>query len=371
MRKLHPAIFVWPVLVIAGCVPVEPLPTEEEILTSYFTQLVGAGIEGEEQIPSVQSGSVAETFASDLATRIDTAEADGLIEQSALKFSLNYSQPAVEGEEAVLEDASLCLDATDYPEADQGYFCFVFTNFQYEGGQLVGFDTTGDPIHGQVILQYFGHHAMPQPADMAQAVNFAVVPSWAEWYALQQSYDTQTYLDGGNFYSDTDELVFRGETLFSCNPSYKKPDVLFEDACAAYSEFSFEGDRLLNFKAGDSLLDERIVLYDGEALPIGEIGSIKILSAYVTIAGDLVITAEVTSSTEELTISRSDSFYIGNNNRQIESSGMSGPVTLKNGRVGNVSYSFSGGTIGGDLEANFYDENYNDVSMAIQLHSFF
>jgi hypothetical protein len=73
----------------------------------------------------------------------------------------------------------------------------------------------------------------------------------------------------------------------------------------------------------------------------------------------------VTSNTEELNISRSDVFYIGSNGRQIESSGVYGAWTLREGRVGNVSYLFSGGTIGGDLEIEFYDENYNEVPLVI------
>jgi hypothetical protein len=40
---------------------------------------------------------------------------------------------------------------------------------------------------------------------------------------------------------------------------------------------------------------------------------------------------------------------------------------LKDGRVGNVSYRFGGATIGGELELEFYDENYNDVFVSIPI----
>ena len=343
-----------------------PQPTEEEILTGYFSQFVhDDGAEGEQEKLFVQSGSVAEAFALDLATRIYSAEADGLIAPGELEFSLNYSEQNAESEGAALAEASLCVDSSDYPQADRGTFCFLFTNFQFDSGELVDFETVGDPIHGRVILEYFGHHAMPQPEDMAKAADFAVAESFAEAYAIQQSQATQSDLDGGDFDSTTDELVFRDGILFSCYANYKDPDVVFEDVCSGYSEFMFDGDRLWNFKAGDSLLDDRVVLYDGTVIEIGDIGTIEILSAYITIVGNLSITAEVTSNTEELNISRSDVFYIGSNGRQIESSGVYGAWTLREGRVGNVSYLFSGGTIGGDLEIEFYDENYNEVPLVI------
>jgi hypothetical protein len=369
MKKRLGAMFVLPAFVLSGCAFLAPQPTEEEILTGYFSQFVDDGAEGGHEKLFAQSGSFAEAFASDLVTRIDSAEADGLIAQGEFEFSLNYSEQNTESEEVVLEDASLCVDSSNYPQADRGNFCFLFTNFQFGSDQLVGFETAGDAIHGRVILEYFGPHAMPQPADMAKAADFAVADSFAEAYAIQQSQATQSDLDGGDFDPTTDELVFRDGILFSCYPDYKDPDVVFEDVCSGYSEFLFDGDRLWNFKAGDSFLDDRVVLYDGTIIDIGDIGTIEILSAYITISGNLSITAEVTSNTKELNISRSDVFYIGSNGRQIESSGVYGAWTLREGRVGNVSYLFSGGTIGGDLEIEFYDENYNEVPLVIWMDS--
>jgi len=354
-------------LVMSGCTA-EPAVTEEEILESYFSVFDSSGtVEGSDPAVYVAPGSPAETYASELLTRLEQGETDGLFSRDELVLSFNYSEPAEEGAEPLLEDVSLCFDSSDHPDSAREDFCFIHKDFEFSEGQLIGLQSEGDAIHGQIVLQYFGNHALAQPDDRIKAANYAVPGSNAEAYAIQQAQAAQASLDGGGFDSSVSELLYESGVLYSCYGNHRDPDALREDVCGDYSDFTFENDRLQNFNAGPSSLDGRIILGDGEIIPIGDIGTIEVLSAYETISGALLITAEIVSATETLNISGWDSVYLGESGRQVESSGTLGPGELKDGRVGNVSYGFGGATFGCELELEFYDENYNDVFVSIPI----
>lgn len=368
MRTTLFAVSAVSLLVLAGCTPPPELPSEEEVLSAYLNQILGdPDLSDETGFEYVLPGSEAETLAAELASRLETAEQDGVISIENVVSSVEYSEPISEDEAPALEEVSLCIDSSEYPDAAKESFCFLFSNPEFEEGQLTKVEVSGEPIEGQIILQYFGRHALAQPDEKLEAKEFAVPGSNAEAYAIQQSRSVQASLDGGDFDSTVYELVWQGMDFYSCDPVYKNPDVLLQDACYSYSDFTFEGNLLADFNAGPSPLEGRILVWDGEVYEIGDIGTFELLSAYVSISGSLWVTAEVVSTTEELNIESWQSVYLIGDGRQIANSGSDGPSELKEDRRGYVSLLFAGAAIGGDLEVNFYDEDYDDVLVTIPI----
>jgi len=366
MRKSLIAISAVSALLVAGCTPTEPPPSEEEVLTSFLNQILGdSQTSSEAGFEYLGLDSPARSLVNEITSRLSSAEQDGVLSVDDLVPSLNYSEPATEEEEALLEDASLCFDSSSYPEASRENFCFIFNDFEFLDGQLIGVSLSGEPVEWQIVLKYFSAHALAQPEDRIKARDFAFPGSNAEAYAIQQSQSTQAQLDGGAFDATINDLVFREGGFFNCSPRWKNPDVLFEDACSGYSEFAFEGNRLADFNAGPTPLEGRIFMGSGEVLEIGSIGTIKVLSAYETIGGYLWLTTEVVSNTEELNIETWRSVYVVGGDRQVDNSGSEGPSNIKDGRRAYVSFLFSGARIGGELEVNFYDQNFRDVFMTI------
>lgn len=343
-------------LLISGCTA-EPAITEEQILKSYFSVFDSSEMVGEpDATVYIAPDSPAETYADELLSRLERGEADGLFSREELVLSFNYSEPAANGAEPLLEDVSLCFDSSDHPDSARENFCFVHKDFEFSEGQLVGLQSKGDAIHGQIVLQYFGSHALSRPEERLAASDFSAPGSNAEKFAVQQSHHAQAVLDGGDFDAKASEILYEKGVIYSCSGNYRDTDAQREEVCRDYSEFSFESDRLANFKAGEGLLDGRVIIGDGELIPIGAIGTLEILSAYDSSAGTLWITAEVVSNTETLKIPHASSVYLGSNGRQIASWATAGPYELKEGRVANVSYLFSGAFIGGELELEFWDK---------------
>lgn len=365
------------ILALAACEGVEPelVITEQEILEAYFSSIAPGLDVSEEALNIVAPGSPADVYSAEFLERLNRAEADGLIDSVAISLSFNYLEvPIAESEEnaqveeeadPVLEDVSFCFDQSIYPDANRENFCFVYTNFVFEEDQLVSFDANGNPIAGQVLLQYFGKHALARPEEKEEALAFAASGSDAEMYILQQSQATQAQLDGGSFDASSNDILFEGDVILACRGDYMKPDINRDNYCSEYSNFEFEADKLSTFFAGTSSLDGRLGLGAGEAIDIGNFGTITLLSSYVTIAGDLWVTAEVSSSTELLNISGWDSAYLGANGRQVASSGTWGPSELREGRVGNVAYTFAGAARGGEIELRFTNQNWREVSLSI------
>lgn len=353
----------------AGCTAVEQVD-EEEILRGYFSDLLQTS--ETEQTPATEfaaSGSAAHSYATELAGRIEQGHIEGLFEKSDLEVSFNFvsNQEDEEEGEQTLEDVSLCLDSSAYTEANRETLCFVFSAFEFEEGLLIDFTTEGDAIRGNTLGQYFGAHNRFQPEDRLKASLYAAPRSKAEAYAIQQSQVSQADLDGGRLDTSTGDLLVEDDILLLCYGDYKSSDVRKEDACYEYSDFVFEGDRLANFRAGTASLDGRIAIYEDVEYSIGDIGSLVVLSAYETIDGRLFITVEVTSSTEILRPKYPEPTYLAANGRPIASSGARGPSELREGRVANVSYTFAGAVIGGELEVYFSNESYNEVFLSIPI----
>jgi len=368
MKISASAVAVICALVLAGCSPSEPLPSDREILDGYFSEILGEQT-ASGATPWVATGSFAETYAAELSGRFSAVTRAELSNANNLNMEFGFVTTDDDAEEPPVEEVSLCSDVAGQPDADREFFCFIYTDFQFSEGQLVDFSVSGDAIQGQILLNYFGAHALARPEQKIEAQNYAVAGSNAEAYAIQQSQITQAQLDGGDFDSSNTEVVVQGDEILNCYGNYDDPDVEVDDACYRFSDFSFEEEKLANFKAGDSLLDNRILLGDGEVLDVGGFGTIEILSAYESISGSLWITAEVVSNTELLRIFGYDAVYLLDNGRQIASPSRQGPGELKDGRRANVAFIFPGATLPGELEVSFDNDDYSadDVFLSIPI----
>lgn len=224
--------------------------------------------------------------------------------------------------------------------------------------------STGPSYSKEVLEDYFSAIASTSPEDQLEAQKVAVPGSNADAYAIEQSAHSQAQMDGGTLRRDKQEVLYESDEVLLCAPGFEDPDVDRDDFCISFSNFEFEDEKLLNFNAGSEPLDGRIALGDGTTVPIADLGSAKHLTSYVTIGGDLVVTIEVTSNANTLRLPYSAA-YLSPNGRQAEVSFIDGPSELKEGRIGNAAYWFSGAAFGGTLELSFDDENWNPVAIEI------
>lgn len=225
--------------------------------------------------------------------------------------------------------------------------------------------STGPSYPKEVVEGYFSAINEVDPAAVLAAQEFAEPGSNADAYVIEQSANKQAQLDGGSLDKTESVVVYEQDQVLLCMDGYDLPEVDREDFCATYSEFVFEGDKLADFSAGGKPLKGRLALGNGDLTPIGDFGTARYISSYITIAGDLVIVVEINSTSGDLSLPW-DATYLGTNGRQVAVSFTEGPGELAAGRVGNVAYNFSGASFGGTLELNFMDADYNDVPISIQ-----
>lgn len=237
-------------------------------------------------------------------------------------------------------------------------------------GLVVGLTacSTGPSYSKEVVEGYFSAINAVDPAAVLVAQEFAEPGSNADAYAIEQSANKQAQLDGGSLNKTESVVVYEQDQVLLCIDGYEDLEVDPEDFCATYNNFVFEDDKLVDFSAGGKPLQGRLALGNGDVTPIADIGTARYISSYITIAGDLVVVVEMTSTTAELSLPW-DATYLGTNGRQVAVSFTEGPSELAPGRMGNVAYSFSGASFGGALELKFFDLDYNEVLISIQTQS--
>ena len=223
----------------------------------------------------------------------------------------------------------------------------------------------GNEFPTDVVRDYFSAIAGIQPPKILSAKEFAVPNSDAEAYAIEQSAFAQSSLDGGSL--DTtlkQEAVVDGQKAYICPGGLKIQSSERPDYCYTYSNFKFKNGLISTFDAGKEPLKGRIALGTGEATPIGDIASATYISSYVSIDGELIIILEIKSNIDELQIPY-NAQYLPPSGRQVELTTQQGSNQLDAGRVGNVSFVFSGAEFGGNLELTFTDSEWNEVPVSI------
>lgn len=212
-----------------------------------------------------------------------------------------------------------------------------------------------------IIEGYFSAVLSPSPNEVLGALEFSSAGSYAEAYAIYFGSTKQASQDGGIALDDSSETIFEGDIVLSCTPGFDEPDVDRDDYCVSYSNFEFEGGKLSNFHAGDSSLEGRIVLGSEEFTVIEGVGEARLVAAYETISKDLAIVLELKSAMDDLMVPSYDALYITSEGRQTEVNSVDGPSSLKRDRVANVFYFFTDAEIGGTLDLEFFDPDFNDV----------
>jgi hypothetical protein len=225
-----------------------------------------------------------------------------------------------------------------------------------------GADAPTETLDSKSIIEgYFSAVLSPSPNDIRGALVFSSAGSNAEAYAIYMSSYKQANQDGGLELDDSSETIFEGDMVLSCTPGFDEPDVDRDDYCVSFSNFEFEGDKLSNFHAGESSLEDRIVLGSEEFTAIEGVGEARLVAAYETISKDLAIVLELKSAMDDLSVPSYDAIYLTSEGRQTEVNSVEGPSSLKRDRVANVLYFFTDADIGGTLELEFFDTDYNDV----------
>lgn len=341
---------------IAGCAT-EGEPTAPSgpsgAAGDYFVSLASGDAAEKAQAPTFAvPNSNADSHATNQIARMDSLLNDGILD--SVELEVVYAD----------DDVLLCFDGHDQPNVAPENFCFIYSNLVVEEGLLAGFEVRGEPLEGQVALRYFEAIVAPLPDSINAASNFAVDDSLADLYTLTQVAYAQATLDGGSLDTRSRDIVFENSQISLCERGWDKPDADRRDFCLDFSEFVLEGDRLVNFTAGDRPLDGRILVGDGEERAFGNVATVKPLVSYESIRGNLIVIVEFTSTDPEFQLPYGAT-YLAANGRPVDLTTRYGPRDLKPGRQANLAYVFAGASLGGDLELMEYSWNYGELEVSI------
>ncbi len=355
-RSAWIGVAVCAALVLSGCASdssdsADDTVTEREIAESLFGLLQEAPQLDTTLLANfVVAGSAAEREILSLDERLKRGHIEGIFDRSDLTLDPVLIR-SPETDELILADLSLCFEKPDFPEASPEDFCFIFSNFAFDEGLVVDFDVAGDAVHGQVLLKYFTAISSGQPSTVLGAGEYTVANSMAETYAIQQSHVRQADVDTGSLDFYPYEVTL-------------EDGVVFIDYATPFSDFVFDDDKLVNFKAGDNFLDGRLVIYDEEPVPVGREASVMLLSAYQSVAGTLYITVEITAGDKTLQVPYSAT-YIPQDGRAMDEGLAVVPFELKDERVSNAYWAFASSPIGGELKLVFYDDRWNEIAVTV------
>jgi len=213
-----------------------------------------------------------------------------------------------------------------------------------------------DRASSEVVELYMEAVAEGSARSMDDALDFAAEGSVAEAYLIHQrgalvadqdaGYGSQTFDSSLDEIDDGFELC---ETLLAG-----------DEACYEYTDFELDDDQVSGFKIDGRDLGDRIVVGDGASVPIGDVGSAKLLSAYQAASGNLFVVIEVSSGPGGLRLSDLySSTYRSADGRQrsadVNSSVASdlGPESLA-----NVAVIFPDTGRGGTFNAVFYGDDF-------------
>ena len=356
VRKVLVGLVSSVALALTGC-SAAPEPAVEEKLgeRELIEELFGLLVKPSADVIAglgtyVAPGSDVEEEIRGIDSRLERGTTEGYLDRSTLELTPILTRETEDGELAVAE-ISLCFEQPEFGAIDPKDFCYLFSDFVIEDNVVVDFTLQGNPIHGQVLLSYFTAISTGQPSAVLEAAQFVVPESLADKYVTQQSLVTQAEVDTGafNFYP-YDVALEEG--------------VIVVDYSTRFSDFVFDDDRLVNFRAGDTFLDDRIFLYDEESVPIGRDASIRLLSAYYGSSGTLNLTLEITAGERNLYVPWGAT-YQPTDGRAMDYVTSEVPFELSDGRVSNAYWTFAGAPVGGELQLKFNDDRWNEISVSV------
>lgn len=358
MRKALVALSATCVVVLglAGCATEVDAPAPSGpsgAAGDYFAALASGDPAEKAQAQGFASpNSSADSHVTNQIARMESLVADGILTSMEL-------EPVYQEDEVLL-----CFEGHNRPDVVAENFCFIYSNLVVEEGLLADFEVRGEPLEGQLALRYFEAIGASHPDLVGAASNFAVEGSLADLYTLTQVAYKQATLDGGSLDTRSRDILFENGHISVCDRGWDKPDSDRRDFCNDYSEFVIEGDRLVNFTAGDTPLDGRILVGDGQERAFGDFATVKPLISYESIRGNLIVIVEITSTNPEFSTPYGAT-YLSADGRPIEATTSYGPRDLKPGRQANTAYVFAGGSLGGDLELMDYYWPAGDIEVSV------
>lgn len=227
-------------------------------------------------------------------------------------------------------------------------------------------EESADPFPEDTLVGYFTPLGAAAPAEKATALDFAASGSVAAMYVTEQVAHAQAQQDGGFLVPETEEIVIEEESVLLCTDGHDAEGAEKDDFCSKFSNFVFdENDKIVSFNAGEKPLEGRIALGDGTEVAISDVGTVTYLSSYITIGGHLVVVLEVASNVDPLRIMSYEATYVAENGRPSTATTSEGPLELKSDRLSNVAIAFPNVGLGGTLELDFMDADYNNYSIEI------
>lgn len=355
-RRILVGLFSSVALALSGCsastqTPVEEKASEREVIEELIRSLVKPSADVIVGLGTyVAPGSAAEQNILSVDSRLERGTTEGYLDRSTLEVTPILTRETDDGELAV-DEITLCFEQREFEAIDLEDFCFLFSEFVVEDDVVVDFTLLGDPVHGQILLRYFNAILAGQPSAVLEAAKYVVPESPADLYITQQSQITQADVDTGayNFYP-YDVALEGGEILV--------------DYSTRFSDFVFDDDRLVNFRAGDTFLDGRIFFYDEESVPIGHDASIRLLSAYYSSSGTLNLTLEIKAGEKVLYVPFRATYQPAEG-RAMDFVTSAMPFELSGGRVSNAYWTFAAAPVGGELQLKFNDDQWNEISVSV------
>ncbi len=346
---------------LAGCAsadePVETNQQPDEFISNYFNSLASG--DPAQQILATEyalADSAAQRHVNQFISDMDIIVSEGI--------ALSPELEVVYREEEVL----LCFEGHDAPAASAEDFCFVYSDIASEGQLVTDFEVAGQAREGQVALRYFSALAGVQPETKSEAKNFAASGSLAEQYAAAQAIITQAQLDGGSLDTRPHDVLFEDGVISLCERGYKNPNADRRDFCTDYANFIFEGNKIVNFDAGDRALDGRILLGGGPEASFGGQANMTRLLSFESSNGHLVIVVEFTSTTGNFEMPYLAT-YVGDSGRPVEMAFTYGPRQLKADRTANLAFFFAGAAPGGSVELLGYDNfSWREIEASIDAY---
>jgi len=187
--------------------------------------------------------------------------------------------------------------------------------------------------------KYFELLATNEAADAKQAASLAAPGSNAQAYAIYQEAGSQAALDAGDAQSNPAQTTKVIEGGFA--------NCTDDGDCGNYTAIQMADGRIANFNAGDSSLKGRITVGNGKFKPLGD-GKIRMVAAYKSITGYVVVQFEIKSGATPLSLGYS-AVYRSPNGRQMETDDLTNPDSLAADSLTNVSATFKGADFGGQV----------------------
>jgi hypothetical protein len=225
-----------------------------------------------------------------------------------------------------------------------------------DGGKAA-VEPQGKAPSNKELRKYFEYLATYDPAEMRKAVKLAAPKSNAAAYAIYMTASSQADLDAGiTFDPGTVKSVDKGFALCDEEES--------GDKCNEFTKITYSRGKIADFNAGGRPLAKRITLGNGETKKLGPIADTKMIAAYNSIAGDLVVVFEIKALQDKFWISGAT--LVTPEGRQSENTEKTGPEKLQEGALANYSVVFKGADIGGKVTLSGYsdaDQSYTEHSV--------